>query len=205
MIQIKINGQLHNIPEGWHEVKLTDFIPVFMAEDWFYALTRVDVEVVGPLLPVDQQKQLAAALTALAAFPNGTAETIELGKMPFETYVKISFAVQAKNVVAMAQAIYPEVTGTVADSFYQYLAVVKAWQAYQDRVKWIDEIFFIGSGKVNTTKLKKYGIYNMVFELANGNILLEDNILALQTEQVFTHWALKTEKAAILHNAQAKR
>jgi hypothetical protein len=204
MIQININGRAHYLPEGWHEVKLTDFLNVMGNDEWLFLMTGIDLETLVRFMDVPDQLRVYNAVKALATFPDVVNLEVDFGPLPFETYVKASFAAQAKDHVKLVQAVYPECTGMVEDSFAKYWAVLKAWNQYQEKVRWIDEVPFYGK-KPSTKALNKYGVYNMVYDLANGDVLKEDQVLALPTEHVFNHWALRTEKASILHNHSAPK
>lgn len=195
---IEINGQQYQAYTSWHEVPLAKLVELNYTDDYYLALTGIDLDAIADVLPEQVLDTLLDARQTMAKFELAAAKPLtDIGARPLSQYIQALSGVKARNY-HLAVSAYYDVQDNAYSAGHAWVEFAKAWTAYTEGFKFVEDIRFKGP-KPPSGWAEKYQGMGMVFETANSPLDL-DGLVKMDTDSFLYYHAYKLDAAANLHN-----
>jgi hypothetical protein len=179
------------LPTGWGHVhwsvftKLSDQLSI---EDLLALLCDFHrPDLITDLIAV----QLIQLFTFLSQLPEPAALIKPIDLYPLESYIGARDAIRndPTNLFAAVRAYWPVCGDSVDDVIPKWLAIQEGWDKLHKAFEILNTPPNSLEVRAGIKRLEPFGEYNMVAQLAGGDILKENAILQLETRHVFMHRA----------------
>lgn len=192
-ITIKATDGTHVLvlPTGWSHVHWSCFAKLEQANTLADMLVLLCDWHRPDLIPDHVSIQIAALFGFMSVLPEPAALDKPIDLYPLECYIGARDAIRTDptNLFAAVRAYCPICGDSVDDVIPKWLAIQEGWDALHKAFEILNTPPNALEVRAGVKRLEAFGEYNMVAQLAGGDILKENEVLKLETRHVFMHRA----------------
>jgi hypothetical protein len=183
-----IDNKSYQVPTSWLDVDWQRYKALLQLDSLKDQLQLLTGMVVDPEA-MDGRLVYCLEFVKEAIEPYPAPKAVEL--MPFECWMNARSVLKSDpdNDLAFVRQYWPD-TKPNADAVYsRYQTIIKAWQGLDQQFAILNTQMEAKERRAGFERLTVFGDYNIVADLAGGDITKENLILQLETKHTFMHRA----------------
>jgi hypothetical protein len=193
-LPITVNGKTYQIPTSWADVHWTMFERMINGGE--------TSEVIAMLCGSDDPDLVNPVVVELLAFLQTLPLEAVLDKpvdfMPLESYInaRSAYRADAKDYYGVVRAYWPVCPDDADTVMSRYYAIITAWNQLDTQFAILQTEATANEKSAGIERLAAFQEYGMVYQLAGGDILKENAILAtIDTRHAYMHRAYALVKS----------
>lgn len=193
-VPITVNGKTYHIPTSWQDVHWTMFERMINGGE--------TSEVIAMLCGSDDPDLVNPVVVELLAFVQTLPLEAVLDKpvdlLPLESYINARSAYRAdsKDYYGVVRAYWPVCPDDADTVMSRYYAIITAWNQLDTQFAILQTEPTAKEKSAGIERLAAFQEYGMVYQLAGGDILKENDILAkIDTRHAYMHRAYALVKS----------